>query len=137
MTNTPDTDTTRVDRQHVGTPATPTQPTLAEHYVGSRYLQLVVVLGALSAIGPMTVDTYLPALPIIRAEFGATDVQAQATLTGLLLGLGLGQLVVGAPSRTPSAGDGRCCSGSSGPSTTTPRYHWPSSSSPPGSLSCS
>jgi DHA1 family bicyclomycin/chloramphenicol resistance-like MFS transporter len=74
---------------------TSTQRALAEQYVGRRYFQLVVVLGALSAIGPLTVDTYLPALPIIRAEFGATDVQAQATLTGLLLGLGLGQLVVG------------------------------------------
>lgn len=70
-------------------------PPLAEHFVGRRYLQLVLVLGALSAIGPLTVDTYLPALPQLSAEMGATDSQAQLTITGLLLGLGLGQLVVG------------------------------------------
>ena len=76
-------------------PSTPTRVPLAERYVGRRYLQLVLVLGALCAIGPLTVDTYLPALPALRADFGATDVQAQATLTGLLIGLGLGQLVIG------------------------------------------
>ena len=55
----------------------------------------MLVLGALSAIGPLTIDTYLPALPQLSAELGATDVQAQTTITGLLVGLGLGQLVIG------------------------------------------
>jgi DHA1 family bicyclomycin/chloramphenicol resistance-like MFS transporter len=67
----------------------------ATRYVGRRYLQLVLVLGALSAIGPLTIDAYLPALPALSAEMGATDSQAQLTITGLLLGLGLGQLLVG------------------------------------------
>jgi MFS transporter, DHA1 family, multidrug resistance protein len=62
---------------------------------GRRYWQLIVVLGALTAIGPLTVDTYLPALPTLSAQLGATDAQAQLTITGLLVGLGLGQLVVG------------------------------------------
>jgi hypothetical protein len=35
----------------------------AAHFVGRRYIRLVVVLGALMAIGPLTIDTYLPALP--------------------------------------------------------------------------
>ena len=68
---------------------------LGETFVGRRYLQLVLVLGALSAIGPLTIDTYLPALPQLSAEMGATDSQAQLTITGLLLGLGLGQLIIG------------------------------------------
>ena len=68
---------------------------LSDRFVGRRYVKLVIVLGALCAIGPLTVDTYLPALPALRADFGATDVQAQATLTGLLIGLGLGQLIIG------------------------------------------
>ena len=55
----------------------------------------MLVLGALSAIGPLTIDTYLPALPALSAELGASDVQAQTTITGLLVGLGLGQLVIG------------------------------------------
>jgi DHA1 family bicyclomycin/chloramphenicol resistance-like MFS transporter len=67
----------------------------ADRFVGRRYLQLVLVLGALSAIGPLTIDAYLPALPALSAEMGATDSQAQLTITGLLLGLGLGQLLVG------------------------------------------
>ena len=53
------------------------------------------MLGALSAIGPLTIDTYLPALPQLSAEMGATDAQAQLTITGLLVGLGLGQLIIG------------------------------------------
>ena len=33
----------------------------ASTFVGRRYVQLVLVLGALMAIGPLTIDTYLPA----------------------------------------------------------------------------
>ena len=77
-------------------PVSPTaQPALGARFTGRRYVQLVLVLGALSAIGPLTVDTYLPALPRLSAQLGATDSQAQLTITGLLLGLGLGQLVIG------------------------------------------
>ena len=77
------------------TSTTTAAPPLSSTFVGRRYLQLVVVLGALSAIGPLTIDTYLPALPQLSAEMGATDSQAQLTITGLLLGLGFGQLIIG------------------------------------------
>ena len=81
--------------------ARPTPPrSLADTFVGRRYLQLVVVLGALMAIGPLTIDTYLPALPQLSEEMRASDAQAQLTITGLLLGLGLGQLVIGPLSDT-------------------------------------
>ena len=76
-------------------PTTTTSASPGERFVGRRYVQLVLVLGALSAIGPLTIDLYLPALPQLSAELGATDVQAQTTITGLLVGLGLGQLVIG------------------------------------------
>ena len=68
---------------------------LASRFVGRRYVQLVLVLGALSAIGPLTIDTYLPALPELSDQLGATEAQAQTTITGLLIGLGLGQLIIG------------------------------------------
>ena len=68
---------------------------LGSTFIGRRYLQLVVVLGALMAIGPLTIDTYLPALPQLSSDMGATDSQAQLTITGLLLGLGFGQLIIG------------------------------------------
>ncbi len=62
---------------------------------GRRYVQLVVVLGALIALGPLTIDMYLPAFPRIRDDLGASDSAVQLTLTGMLLGLAVGQLVIG------------------------------------------
>jgi len=53
------------------------------------------VLGAFIALGPLTIDLYLPALPTITDELLTTDATVQLTLTGTLLGLGLGQLVIG------------------------------------------
>jgi DHA1 family bicyclomycin/chloramphenicol resistance-like MFS transporter len=67
---------------------------------GSARLKLVLVLGALIALGPLTIDLYLPALPSIASELGTTSSAAQLTLTGTLLGLGLGQLLVGPLSDT-------------------------------------
>jgi DHA1 family bicyclomycin/chloramphenicol resistance-like MFS transporter len=58
-------------------------------------LRLVLVLGAFIALGPLTIDLYLPALPTITGELLTTDATVQLTLTGTLLGLGLGQLVIG------------------------------------------
>lgn len=85
---------TAVEARAVTTPALPST-NLADRYVGRKYVQLVLVLGALSAIGPLTIDTYLPALPELSRQLGATDAQAQATITGLLIGLGFGQLIIG------------------------------------------
>lgn len=73
----------------------PAPASLADRFVGSAYLRLVLVLGALSALGPLTIDTYLPALPALTEDLAATDAQAQLTLTGVLAGIGLGQLIIG------------------------------------------
>ncbi|HEU4512369.1 MAG TPA: multidrug effflux MFS transporter [Nocardioidaceae bacterium] len=70
-------------------PATTAAPT------GRRYLQLVLVLGALIALGPLTIDMYLPAFPALSAELGASDSATQLTLTGMLAGLAFGQLLIG------------------------------------------
>jgi MFS transporter, DHA1 family, multidrug resistance protein len=58
-------------------------------------LRLALILGALIALGPLTIDMYLPALPTITDELLTTEATVQLTLTGTLLGLGLGQLVIG------------------------------------------
>nr|WP_173166906.1 multidrug effflux MFS transporter [Phytohabitans suffuscus] len=58
-------------------------------------LRLVLVLGSLIAIGPLTIDMYLPALPAITAGLETTDTAVQLTLTGTLIGLALGQLLIG------------------------------------------
>lgn len=68
---------------------------LTEPPRGRGYAKFVLVLGALIAIGPLTIDTYLPAMPTIAGELSATESQVQGTLTGILLGMGLGQLLVG------------------------------------------
>lgn len=58
-------------------------------------LRMIVVLGLLIALGPLTIDLYLPALPTITADLLAPEAVIQLTLTGTLLGLAAGQLVVG------------------------------------------
>lgn len=57
--------------------------------------RLVLTLGALTALGPFTVDMYLPALPVIAADLGTSDATIQLTLTATLIGLAVGQLVIG------------------------------------------
>jgi DHA1 family bicyclomycin/chloramphenicol resistance-like MFS transporter len=46
-------------------------------------------------LGPMTIDTYLPALPMITQSLHTDATAVQLTLTTTLVGLALGQLVVG------------------------------------------
>ncbi|MEV0157128.1 multidrug effflux MFS transporter [Micromonospora sp. NPDC050686] len=58
-------------------------------------LRLVLVLGSLIAIGPLTIDMYLPALPAIAADLHTTSAAVQLTLTGTLAGLAIGQLLIG------------------------------------------
>lgn len=55
----------------------------------------IVVLGALVALGPFTIDLYLPAFPIVADELDASEPMIQLTLTATMIGFGLGQLVVG------------------------------------------
>ncbi|WP_184444290.1 multidrug effflux MFS transporter [Mycobacterium sp. AZCC_0083] len=57
--------------------------------------RMIVVLGLLVALGPLTIDMYLPALPRIADELSVSSSVAQLTLTGTLAGLALGQLIVG------------------------------------------
>ena len=58
-------------------------------------LVYVFVLGALTALGPFTIDLYLPAFPSIKDQFGITDGAVQLTLTATTLGFAIGQLLVG------------------------------------------
>ncbi|MET9048137.1 multidrug effflux MFS transporter [Streptomyces sp. NPDC004362] len=58
-------------------------------------LGLVLLLGALVAIGPLTSDMYLPAFPAMGRDLEASASGIQLTLAGALVGLALGQLLVG------------------------------------------
>ncbi|SJZ87804.1 MFS transporter, DHA1 family, bicyclomycin/chloramphenicol resistance protein [Marinactinospora thermotolerans DSM 45154] len=56
---------------------------------------LVFVLGVLAATGPLATDLYLPAFPQIAADLGAPESRIQLTLTAIMVGMALGQLVIG------------------------------------------
>jgi MFS transporter, DHA1 family, multidrug resistance protein len=60
-----------------------------------RRFGFYLVLGGLSAFGPLSIDMYLPALPGLAHELSTSASQAQLTLTACLAGLGLGQLAIG------------------------------------------
>src|SRR5689334_4540115 len=61
----------------------------------AAHIRLVVVLGAVNAIGPLSIDMYLPAFPQIARTLGSGASQVQLTLTACVAGLALGQLIVG------------------------------------------
>ncbi|PRY29168.1 multidrug effflux MFS transporter [Umezawaea tangerina] len=63
--------------------------------LGPSRLKLVGLLGALCTLGPLSVDMYLPAFPSMARELGTTAPQIQLSLTTFIIGLALGQLVVG------------------------------------------
>lgn len=58
-------------------------------------VKLALLLGLFSTLGPFTIDMYLPAFPEIVRQFDSTASLVQFSLTACLLGLGLGQLVMG------------------------------------------
>ncbi|WP_337062780.1 multidrug effflux MFS transporter [Kineococcus sp. G2] len=60
-----------------------------------RTVGLVVLLGSMAALGAINTDLYLPSLPQVASDLGSTDSAAQLTITVVLVGMALGQLVVG------------------------------------------
>jgi DHA1 family bicyclomycin/chloramphenicol resistance-like MFS transporter len=58
-------------------------------------LVYIVVLGALTALGPFTIDLYLPAFPVIEGELDVPTALIQLTLTATTIGFAVGQLLVG------------------------------------------
>ncbi len=58
-------------------------------------LLLTLILGSLTALPALSMDMYLPALPAVGADLHTPAASVQLTLTTCLLGLAVGQLVVG------------------------------------------
>ncbi|GAA1659213.1 multidrug effflux MFS transporter [Fodinicola feengrottensis] len=69
------------------------QPTVTA--TGRPRVGLVLLLGAITILGPLSIDLYLPAFPTIQHELGASEASVQLTLTGFLVGLALGQPISG------------------------------------------
>jgi MFS transporter, DHA1 family, multidrug resistance protein len=72
----------------------PADTTAPAPRLGGR-AQVVLILGALSAFGPLSIDMYLPGLPELGRSLDAPAWAVQLTLTACLAGLALGQIVAG------------------------------------------
>ncbi|WP_374230335.1 multidrug effflux MFS transporter [Rhodococcus sp. ARC_M12] len=89
MAQAPNTSTAENAVAEAPVPITSPEPTSRER------LRVILVLGALIALGPLTIDMYLPALPAIADDLNTPSSAVQLTLAGTLIGLALGQLVIG------------------------------------------
>ncbi|AIL63824.1 multidrug effflux MFS transporter [Pseudomonas alkylphenolica] len=58
-------------------------------------LRTILILGALSAFGPLAIDFYLPGFPAMALAFGTDEKHIQTTLAAYFLGLSIGQLAYG------------------------------------------
>ncbi len=63
--------------------------------LGSGERRLLLLLSALVAFGPLSIDMYLPSLPAIAADLGASDAQVQRSISGFLVGFCVGMLFYG------------------------------------------
>lgn len=61
----------------------------------SQRLQMVLVLGTFAAIGPLSIDMYLPSLPALTEDLKSSTSVAQLSLTACLLGVAIGQILLG------------------------------------------
>jgi DHA1 family bicyclomycin/chloramphenicol resistance-like MFS transporter len=58
-------------------------------------IAMLLIVGSLTAFGPLSIDLYLPAFPKISHDLHAPASAVQLSLTGTLIGLALGQVIVG------------------------------------------
>lgn len=58
-------------------------------------LPWLILLGALTALAPLSIDMYLPAFPAMQADFGAAPGTMEYTLAAFFIGMAIGQLVYG------------------------------------------
>ncbi len=70
-------------------------PPSSEPHTHVHYYRLALILGALTAIGPLAIDMYLPALPTIAREFGVDASVVQSSLAAYFIGIAIGQAFYG------------------------------------------
>ncbi|WP_397376480.1 multidrug effflux MFS transporter [Paenibacillus sp. MER 180] len=75
--------------QHSNTASAMSAPTRKQR------LSMAVILGSMTAIGPLSIDMYLPSLPMLASDLQTSTSFAQLSLTACLMGLALGQLMLG------------------------------------------
>lgn len=62
---------------------------------GFRHFELLVLLGALQAFAPLSIDMYLPAMPVMEKVFHTSTAAVQMTMVTFLVGYALGQSLYG------------------------------------------
>lgn len=65
------------------------------HFTKGKRTTIIVLLGLMSAVGPFSIDMYLPAFDRIAAEFNEPVSRIQLSLTAFFVGIALGQLIYG------------------------------------------
>lgn len=63
--------------------------------ISQNKITLILILGSLTAFGPLSMDMYLPALPTVASDLYTTTSNTQLSLTACLIGLAFGQLLFG------------------------------------------
>src|SRR6476660_5977735 len=61
----------------------------------SKNFYLILILGLLTAIGPFSIDMYLPAFPAIAKGLHTTVAQVTLSLSSFFIGISFGQLLYG------------------------------------------
>jgi DHA1 family bicyclomycin/chloramphenicol resistance-like MFS transporter len=59
------------------------------------YFSLILILGSLTALGPFSIDMYLPGFPAIAKDLHTTVAQVSLTLSSYFVGISFGQLLYG------------------------------------------
>lgn len=60
-----------------------------------KYFSLILILGSLTALGPFSIDMYLPAFPVIAKDLHTSTEQVAISLSSFFIGISLGQLLYG------------------------------------------
>ncbi|AMR30394.1 Bcr/CflA family drug resistance efflux transporter [Mucilaginibacter sp. PAMC 26640] len=60
-----------------------------------RYFLLILILGSLTALGPFSIDMYLPGFPAIAASLHTTTENVALSLSSFFIGISAGQLLYG------------------------------------------
>jgi len=64
-------------------------------HTSPRNTELIILLGLIAAIGPLSIDTYLPSLPAIGEELSAASALVQQSVSAYFFGLAAGQILCG------------------------------------------
>jgi DHA1 family bicyclomycin/chloramphenicol resistance-like MFS transporter len=68
---------------------------MLQNPTGKQRLGLAILLSMLGTLGPFNIDMYLPSFPEISEDLGARASLVQLSLTACLIGLSIGQIIVG------------------------------------------